>query len=84
MRSAEVYEGSYIKKYHDHVSCSFAYKIVCIDDRFSKPIIVYRGENATYDFVKAILKEYKYCKKIMRKHFNKNLIMSEEEEHLFQ
>ena len=28
--------------------------------------------------------EYKYCKKIMKKHFNKNLIMSEKEEHLFQ
>ena len=26
----------------------------------------------------------KYCKKVMKKHFNKNLIMSEEEEHLFQ
>ena len=28
--------------------------------------------------------EYKYCKKIVKEHFNKNLIMSEEEEHLFQ
>ena len=27
-----------------------------------------------------ILKEYQYCKKVMKKHFNKNLIMSEEEE----
>ena len=35
-------------------------------------------------FIKAILEEYKYCKKVMNKHFNKNLIMSEEEEHLFQ
>ena len=42
------------------------------------------GENAAYEFIKAILKEYKYCKKVMNKHFNKNLIMSEEEEHLFQ
>ena len=33
---------------------------------------------------KAILEEHKYCKKIMKKHFNKNLIMSEEEEYLFQ
>ena len=34
--------------------------------------------------MKAILKEYKYCKKVLNKRFNKNLIMSEEEEHLFQ
>ena len=29
------------------------------------------------NLLKAILKEYKYCKKIMNKYFNKNLIMSE-------
>ena len=33
---------------------------------------------------KAILEEYKCCKKIMKKHFNKNVIMSEEDEYLFQ
>ena len=72
-----------LKKYHDLVPCIFAYKVVCIDDKFNKPIVVHRGENAAYEFIKAILKEYKYCKKVMKKHFNKNLIMSEEEEHLF-
>ena len=60
----EVYEGSYTNNYHDHVPCSFACKVVCNDDRFSKPIVVYRDENAAYEFIKAILKEYKYCKKI--------------------
>ena len=38
---------------------------------FSKPIVVYRGENDAYEFIKAILKEYKYCKKVMKEHFNK-------------
>ena len=71
------------KKYHEHVPCSFSCKIAGIDDRFNKPIVVQRGENATYEFIKAILKEYKYCKKIKNKHFNKNLITSEKEEHLF-
>ena len=84
LRGVESYEGSYTKKYQDHVTCSFAYKIVCIDDRFTKPIVVFRGKDAPYEFIKAIIKEYKYCKKVMDKHFNKNLIMSEEEEHLFQ
>ena len=76
LESAEVYEDSYTKKYQDHVPCSFAYKIVFIDNRFTKPIVVYRGENVAYEFIKAILKEYKYCKKVMKKHFNKNLIIS--------
>ena len=84
LESVEVYEGSYTKKYQDHVSCSFAYNVVCIDDRFSKPIVVFRGKNAAYEFTKAILEEYEYCKKVMKKYFIKNLIRSEEEEHLFQ
>ena len=84
LRGVESYEGSYTKKYQDHIPCSFAYKVVCVDDRFTKPIVVYRGENAVYEFIKAILNEYKYCRKIENKHFNKNLIMTEEEENLFQ
>ena len=50
------------KKYQDHSPYSLAYKVVCIDDRFTKPIVAYRGENAAYEFIKTILKEYKYCK----------------------
>ena len=84
LKSVECYKGSYTEKYQDHIPCSFAYKVFCIDDRFTNPIIIYRGENVAYEFTKAILKEYKYCKKIMNKYFNKNLIVSEKEEHLFQ
>ena len=62
VKSVKVEEGtievenymSYTKKYHDHIPCSYAYKIVCIDDRFSKLIVVYRSENAAYEFIKAI------------------------------
>ena len=82
LESTEIYEDIYIKKYHNH--CIFAYKVVCIDDKFSKPIVLHRDENAAYEFIKAILKEYKYCKKIKNKYFKKNLTMSEEEEQLFQ
>ena len=78
------YEVSYSKKYQDHIPCSFAYKLVCVDDKFTKPIVVFRGKNAAYEFIKAILKGYQYCKKTMKKHFNKNLILSEEEEKQFQ
>ena len=38
------------------------------------------GENAACELIKAILKEYEHCKKVMKKHFNKNLIITEEEE----
>ena len=76
-------ESSFTEKYQDHIHCIFAYKVVCIDDRFSKGTIKYRGENAAYEIIKAILGEYKYCKKIISKHFNKDLIMTEEEKDSF-
>ena len=47
-------------------------------------MVVFRGENAAYEFIEAILKEFGYCKKVTKKHFNKNLIMSEEEQEQFQ
>ena len=84
LKSVKRKEGSYKEKYQDNIPCSFAYKVTCIDDRFTKPTIIYRGENAAYKSIKAILEEYKYCKKIIKTHFNKNLIITEEEENLFQ
>ena len=83
LKKVKCNEGSYTEKYQDHIPCSLAYKVVCIDNRFTKPTIIYRGENPAYEFIKAILEEYKYCKKIIEEYFNKNLIMTEEE-HLFQ
>ena len=69
LQKAESYEGSYSKKYQDHIPCSFAYKLVSVDDKLTKPIVVFRGENATFKFIQAILKEYEYCKRVAKKHF---------------
>ena len=66
--------GSRSKQYQDHIPCSFAYKLVCLDDNFSKPIVFYRGKTAASKFIETILE------KVMKKYFNKNFIMAEEEE----
>ena len=58
--------------------------LLCVYNNFSKPIFVYVYKNAAYRFIETILKEYEYCKKVMKKHFNKNLIMTEKEEENFQ
>ena len=67
-----------------NIKITFLVVLLCVDDKFTKAIVVFREENAAYEFVKAILKKYEYCKKVMKKHFNKNLIMSEKEEEQFQ
>ena len=73
----------YTEKEQDHIPCSFACKILCLDDKFSKPVVLYKRKNATCRFIEAILKEHNYCKKVMNKHFNKNLAMSTEDEERF-
>ena len=70
---------SYTKKYQDHIPCSFAYKVVYVDNKFSKDIVLYRGKNAILQFIMSILKEYDYCKSVVKKHFNKNLVMTAEQ-----
>ena len=57
LESVESYEGSYSKKYEDHTPCSFAYKLFCVDDKLSKPIVVFRGRNAAFKFIEAIFRE---------------------------
>ena len=52
--------GSYTEKYHN-IPCKFTYKV--------KKVVLYRGKNAAYRFIKAILKEYDYCKKNDKKAF---------------
>ena len=76
--------GSYTEKYQDHIPFSFAYKGTCVDNKFSKKVVLYRGKNAFFRFIEAILEEYDYCRKMRKKHFNKNLVMSAEEEEKFQ
>ena len=71
LESVETYEGSYWKRYKDHIPCSFAYKFLCVDNKFTKPIVAFRGETAAYELIKTILQKYEYCKKVTKKHFNK-------------
>ena len=65
--------GPYERKYQDHIPCSFAYKVVCIDNKFCKKVVLYRGKNAVYKIIKSILGEYDYCKKVKKNFFIKGL-----------
>ena len=74
---------SYTKKYQNHVPCSFAYKVVYVDDKFSENVVLYRGKNAVFKFIRSVFTEYDYCRSVIKKHFNKNLVMSAEENEKF-
>ena len=57
---------------------------MCINDKYSKDIVLYRGKNAVFKFIQCIFKEYNYCKGIMKKHFNNNLVISAEQNEEFE
>ena len=61
-------DKSYSEAYQKHVDISYGYKIICcLNDKYTKPIQIYRGKKAVYKFMEAMLEEVKYCKKVMKK-----------------
>ena len=66
-------------KSQKHVACSYGYKLVCVDDKFSKPFKSYLGEDAVSNFINDMVEESKYCTEIMKKHYKK-LVMTKEDD----
>ena len=78
-------DKSYTEAYQNHKDCGYGYKVVCCyDDKYSKPVQIYRDENAVYKFMENMLEEVNWCKSKMKKHFNKPLKMTKENETDFQ
>ena len=84
VKSSDKNNSSYTGKYQIHIPCSFSCKFICIDNKFSKKIVFYRGKNAVYRFIKQFLKNIIIVKKMIKICFNKNLIMSTKDEERFQ
>ena len=58
----KVMKGFIHKKYQNHILCSFAYKCVYIDDRFTGPI-VFRGEMVLINLLRQFLTSINTVKK---------------------
>ena len=75
---------SYSERYQKHVDCGYAYKLVCCyDDKFTKPIQVYRGENAAYKFLEVMLNEVDYCEETKKNHFNQPMTLTNKDKEHF-
>ena len=44
-------------KYGKHVACSHGYKILSVDDKFSRDFKPYLGEDAVYSFISSMIEE---------------------------
>ena len=62
---------SYTNKYKKHVVFSYGYKLVFVDDKFSKLCKSYLGEEVVYNFISSMIEERKFvlmfCKNISTK-----------------
>ena len=76
---------SYTEKYQKHTACSFGYKVVCYyDQKYSRDVVIYRGEDCIQKFMKCMFEEVKNCQSIIRDNFNKPLKMTDEDEKSFK
>ena len=58
--TTEVGRESSSRVFQEHIPCSFAYKVVSsVDPNFSRPLVMYRGENAAEKFVRDLQQEAK-------------------------
>ena len=57
---------------------------MCVYDRFGKPFNSYLGQNAGHNFITNMIKESKHCSCLMKKHFNKELALTKEDDGNFE
>ena len=77
-------EESYRNKYQNHFAWSYGYKLVCVDDKFSKPFKTYLGKDAASNFINNMIEESKQRTEVTKKHFNKELVMTKEDNENFK
>ena len=74
----------YMNKYQKHIACSYGYKLVCVDDKFIKPFKSYLVEGIVYNFINSMIEEGNYCSDVMKKHVNKELVMTKKDNEDFE
>ena len=57
---------SYTNKCQKLVACSYGYKLVCVDGKFSEHYKSYLGEDHVYNFINSMIEESKYRSDILK------------------
>ena len=76
-----------MNKYQKHIACTHGYKLVCVvclDDKFSLSFMSYLHADAIYNFINNMVDESKHYSDVMKKHFNKELVMTKEDNECFE
>ena len=78
-------DKSYTQAYQKHEPSGFGFKVVChYDQKYSKPAVIYRGENVIEKFIQHLFREVKDCQKVISEKAKRRLVMTKSDEKDFQ
>ena len=78
MKRTKIKEAEHTIKYQEHQPNSIEAKLVCIDDRFTLPSIIFKGKDCINKFITWVLDKQKWSQQITKIYFDKRLIMTNE------
>ena len=82
LKRVNSYKCGHAIKYQAQIPNSISAKLVCIDDRFTLPSIIFKGKDCINKFITWILDKQKWPKQIIKQYFNKRLITTSEDEEI--
>ena len=69
LKRIDIDEGKYTKLYQKHIPNSIGAKLVCIDNRFTLPTIIFERKKCINKFIKWIFTQQQRINQIIKKHF---------------
>ena len=77
------YKGGHKIKYQEYIPNSIGAKLVYTDDRFTLTSIIFKGKDCINIFITWVLHKQKWTQQISKQYFNKRLIMTSEDEEIY-
>ena len=84
LKRIDIDEGKYTKLYQKHIPNLIGAKLVCIDNSFTLPTIIFGGKKCINKFIKRIFTQQERINQMIQEHFNKKLTMTIGDEKNYQ
>ena len=83
MKRTKIKEVEHTIKYQGHQPNSIGAKLICINDRFTLPSIIFKGKDCINKLITWVLDKQKWTKQITKKYFDKTLIITSEDKGIY-
>ena len=83
LKRVSSYKGEHTIKYQENIPNPIGAKWVCIDDKFTLPPITFKGKDCINKIITWVLDKQKLTRQITKQCFNKRLIMTNEDEEIY-